>query len=275
MPRAGPSRSQRARGRRPETEDDDSENNDLQGDGMDVEVDGGDHLEKKALLGSYTRSSNAVLLKAQVLLRKMFAMELVELQARNYCDQDPAEDLQNATGVKQKAALSDERLLEELAEGPDNDDDDDDIPHNYGSIIAWSTADQLAAMGLLHVILALILVTGRSISELDLRANLRRLRITNNGTIPSNAQSTHRSMHIDIFLQHLAYEWRWGNRAHSEVGEQAVARLVGEFMVERKRMVDVEEEAEGARGSGGLEMQSETTVKAIERAAGGSLTDVK
>ena len=42
MPRAGPSRSQRARGRRPETEDDDSENNDLQGDGMDVEVDGGD-----------------------------------------------------------------------------------------------------------------------------------------------------------------------------------------------------------------------------------------
>ena len=134
-------------------------------------------------------------------------------------------------------------------------------------------------------------------------------------------------MHIDIFLQHLvrqgyldrvrlgdvkatgkrrgrisatqgsgnveetpqAYEWRWGNRAHSEVGEQAVARFVGEFMVERKRMVDVEEEeAEGARGSGGgrrrgkqkqkeggLEKQLETTVKAIERAAGGSLTDVK
>ncbi|KAN0078491.1 MAGE family domain containing protein [Tylopilus felleus] len=376
MPRAGPSRSQRARERRPETEDDDSENNDLQGDGMDVEVDGGDdHLEKKArdlvrlalfsehkrvplrredinkkVLGSYTRSFNAVLLKAQVLLRKTFAMELVELQARNYRDQDPAEDLQNATGVKKKATsagsktyilrstldttiieqagLSDERLLEEeLAEGPDNDDDDDDIPHNYGSIIAWSTTDQLAAMGLLHVILALILVTGRSISELDLRANLKRLRITNNGTIPSNAQSTHRSMHIDIFLQHLvrqgyldrvrlgdvkatgkrrgrisatqgsgnveetpqAYEWRWGNRAHSEVGEQAVARFVGEFMVERKRMVDVEEEeAEGARGSGGgrrrgkqkqkeggLEKQLETTVKAIERAAGGSLTDVK
>ena len=44
MPRAGPSRSQRARERRPETEDDDSENNDLQGDGMDVEVDGGDDV---------------------------------------------------------------------------------------------------------------------------------------------------------------------------------------------------------------------------------------
>lgn len=71
----------------------------------------------------------------------------------------------DAAIIKQ-AALSDERLLEEeLVEGPDDDDDDDDMPRNYGSIIAWSTADQLAALGLLHVILALILVNGRAISE--------------------------------------------------------------------------------------------------------------
>ena len=71
----------------------------------------------------------------------------------------------DATIIEQ-AASSDERLLEEeLADGPDNDDDDDDMPHNYGSIIAWSTADQLAALGLLHIILALILVNGRAISE--------------------------------------------------------------------------------------------------------------
>ena len=69
------------------------------------------------------------------------------------------------TTIIEQAALSDERLLEEeIAEGPD-DDDDDDMPRNYGSIIAWSTADQLAALGLLHVILALILVNGRVISE--------------------------------------------------------------------------------------------------------------
>lgn len=43
---------------------------------------------------------NAVSFKAQVLLCKMFAMELVELQPRNCRVQDPAEDLQNATGVK-------------------------------------------------------------------------------------------------------------------------------------------------------------------------------
>jgi hypothetical protein len=85
-----------------------------------------------------------------------------------------------------------------------------------------------------------------------------------------------------------AYEWRWGNRAHGEVGEQAVANFVGEFMVERTRLADVEEEEEeGAGGDrrrgkkkqkqkeGGLEKRLETVVKAIERAAGGNLTDVR
>lgn len=166
--------------------------------------------------------------------------------------------------------------------------------------------------------------------SVDLRANLKRLRISQSGTIPSNAQSTHRSMPIDTFLQHVvrqgyldrvrpgdtksttgkrrgrvsatqvngntddnpqAYEWRWGSRAHSEVGEQAVAMFVGEFMVERTRLVDVEEEEEegaGSRGGGGgrrrgkqkqkeegIEKRLETMVKAIERAAGGNLSDVK
>lgn len=58
------------------------------------------------VLGSHTRAFNTVLLKAQDLLRNTFAMELVELQARNYRDQDPAEDLQNATGVKKKGPSS-------------------------------------------------------------------------------------------------------------------------------------------------------------------------
>ncbi|KAF8128974.1 MAGE-domain-containing protein [Boletus edulis] len=378
MPRAGPSqsqpsqyRSQRLRRRRADTEQDDDSENDSPNVDQDDTMDIDDHLDKKArdlvrlalfsehkrvllrrediskkVLGSHTRSFNTVLLKAQVLLRKTFAMELVELQARNYRDQDPAEDLQNATGVKKKAtaagsktyilrstldpaiieqaALSDERLLEEeLAKGPNDDDDDDDMPRSYGSIIAWSTADQLAALGLLHVILALILVTGRAISELDLKANLKRLRIPPGGTIPSNAQSTHRSMPVDTFLQQLvrqdyldrvrlgdaksmmgkrrgrfsltqgnaednpqAYEWRWGSRAHSEVGEQAIARFVGEFMVERTRTADVEEEEEEGTGGrkrgkqkqkegGSMEKRLETVVKAIERAAGGNLTDVK
>ena len=64
-----------------------------------------------------------------------------------------------------------------------------------------------------------------------------------------------------------------------------MALFVGEFMVERTRMEDVEEEEEeGAAGrrrgkqkqkDGGLEKRLEVTIKAIERAAGGNLTDVK
>ena len=65
-----------------------------------------------------------------------------------------------------------------------------------------------------------------------------------------------------------------------------MAEFVGEFMVEQTRTADVEEEEEGAgagagrrRGKqkqkeGGMEKRLETMVKAIERAAGGNLTDV-
>ncbi|KIJ67308.1 hypothetical protein HYDPIDRAFT_25776 [Hydnomerulius pinastri MD-312] len=300
----------------------------------------------KKVLGSSTRSFNAVFERAQKLLRKTFAMELVELQAKNYREQDPAgDDIQNATGVKKKAAaagsktyilrstldiaiieqaaLTDERLLEEqIAEGPDHDDDDDDTTRNYGSVISWSSADQLGALGLLYVILALILVNGRSITELDLRANLKRLRIPSSGTVPMNAQSTHRAMPIDTFLAQVmrqgyldrirhgdnkaaggkrsrapaatqvnaddnqAYEWRWGNRAFSEIGEQDIASFVAEFMVERSRQDDIEEDDEEdgapARGRGrgggredGAEKKLATMLKGIERAAGGNLAPLK
>jgi hypothetical protein len=67
-------------------------------------------LKNVAVLGSNSRSFNSVLERAQKLLRKTFAMELVELQARNYREQDVAagDDLQearNATGVKKKSTL--------------------------------------------------------------------------------------------------------------------------------------------------------------------------
>ncbi|KAF9220610.1 MAGE-domain-containing protein [Gyrodon lividus] len=304
-----------------------------------------DEINKK-VLGSNTRSFTVVFERAQRLLRKTFAMELVELQSRNYREQDPAtgDDLQNATGVKKKAAaagsktyilrsvlniaiieqaaLTGDRLLEEqITEGPD-DDDDEDTPRNYGSIISWSSADQLAALGLLHVILALILVNGRSISELELRANLKRLRIPSSGTVPTNAQSTHRAMPIDTYLSQLmrqgyidrvrlgdnkaaggkrgrgpaatqvnaddnqAYEWRWGTRAHSEIGEQAVASFVAEFMTDCTRQNEDEEDEEDdggpvrgrGRGKGrqdGAAKKLETMLKAIERASGGNLAGIK
>jgi hypothetical protein len=54
---------------------------------------------------------------------------------------------------------------EQIADAQEDGDDDDDIPRTYGSIISWSSSDQLGALGVLHTILALILVNGRSMSD--------------------------------------------------------------------------------------------------------------
>jgi melanoma-associated antigen len=39
------------------------------------------------------------------------------------------------------------------------------MPRNYGSVIAWGSSDQLGVVGILYVILALILVNGRVLSD--------------------------------------------------------------------------------------------------------------
>lgn len=82
-----------------------------------------------------------------------------------------------------------------------------------------------------------------------------------------------------------SYEWRWGPRAMSEVGEKAVAKFVAEFMVgsvEGDDDDDEEEEANGGRrgrrGGGkkeGAEKRLEKMLHGVERAAGGNLADVK
>ena len=53
-------------------------------------------------------------------------------------------------------------IEEEIAE---DEEDDDDMPRSNGSIISWTTCDQLGALGLLYVVLALILISGRSLSD--------------------------------------------------------------------------------------------------------------
>ena len=46
------------------------------------------------------------------------------------------------------------------------DSDDEGFGRRYyGSIISWSKADQLGPLGVLYVILALILVSGRVVSD--------------------------------------------------------------------------------------------------------------
>jgi melanoma-associated antigen len=69
------------------------------------------------------------------------------------------------------AAQTEEAILEAEAALVPSDDEDDESesgPSYYGSIISWSTADQLGPTGVLYIILALILVSGRVMSDGEL-----------------------------------------------------------------------------------------------------------
>jgi hypothetical protein len=72
--------------------------------------------------------------------------------------------------IIEHAALTDEHLLEiEAADAPDEEEADSDDEgfgsRYYGSVISWSKADQLGSLGIQYVILALIMVNGRVISD--------------------------------------------------------------------------------------------------------------
>ena len=64
-----------------------------------------------------------------------------------------------------RTTLTNKRILElEAAEAPDDVDGAEPGMRTYGSLIAWNSADQLSTLGILHVVLALILVSGKVIS---------------------------------------------------------------------------------------------------------------
>ncbi|KAJ7102475.1 MAGE-domain-containing protein [Mycena belliarum] len=310
----------------------------------------------KKVLGPNGRAFARVFSSAQTILRTTLGMEMVELRSRAELDKDTAppgtnkegdlEEARKATGVKKKAAaagsktyilrstlneaiikeaaITHEAILEaEAADAPSDDEDDDDFGGSaaYGSIISWSAADQLGSLGVLYVILALILVSGRVVGDQDLRMMLTRLRLPATGTIAFSAAATHRTLTLDAYLSLLlrqsfldrqqvgeagkaskakgkrsrvsqgaddaggqAYEWRWGARAQSEVGEQAIAAFVAEFMVGDEGVRDEgDDEEEGgavvrARADKrrvDAESNLAKMVKGIERAAGGQLSDIK
>ncbi|KAF9530740.1 MAGE family-domain-containing protein [Crepidotus variabilis] len=130
--------------------------------------------------------------------------------------------------------------------------------------------------------------------------------------IKLNTTSTVRSMNLDTFLSHIlrqgyldrqqvggdaalkgkkgagtkrlrtqaedieegrSYEWRWGPRAHCEVGEENIAKFIAEFMVESD---DIDE---GAAGAAAARRKREDTLKkmyaGIEKASGGKLAELK
>lgn len=62
------------------------------------------------------------------------------------------------------AALTDQEIYEqEIEDLPEGADDTAFV--TYGSIISWSDSDQLGSLGILYVLLALILVSGRIIAD--------------------------------------------------------------------------------------------------------------
>ncbi|KAK0236547.1 MAGE-domain-containing protein [Armillaria nabsnona] len=295
----------------------------------------------KKVLGSNTRAFNQVLQLAQTTLQKTFGMELVELRSRAELGKDGVggdedlEEARKAVGVKKKAAaagsksyilrsilnptiieeaaqVSEKILGEEASEEDDNDDDDDERgARSYGSLISWSHTDQIGSLGILHIILALILVSGRVLSDAELRAHLKKLRQPMSGSVKFDAHATHKSASMEAYMNTIirqgfvervavgdakkgkgkrvratqgdedsgaTYEWRWGNRAHSEVGEKAIAQFVAEFMVGEQEAEDEEEDggrARGRRRQDRAQNKVEKMAAGIERAAGGNLSDLK
>lgn len=70
-------------------------------------------------------------------------------------------------------------------------------------------------------------------------------------------------------------EWRWGSRAFSEVGEQAIAEFVASFMANHAiRAAQGDEDRPQEMNARKREKEYESYMKDITRAAGGKLSEV-
>ncbi|KAG7087334.1 hypothetical protein E1B28_013310 [Marasmius oreades] len=304
-----------------------------------------DDITKK-VLGTSSRIFNRVFDSANGILKKTFGLELAELPSKASLDEEAGPNLEDedleeakkAVGRKKKAVVTgsktyilrsilhpglieyaalmhDKILEEEIADLPDDSDDDSHGIQTYGTILSYSTSDQLESVGVTYVILSLILICGRVISDGDLRKQLKRLHLANNSEIRLTSLSVQRTIPLDRFLDSLIkqgyidqraigekkkgpgkraratqgndesgiqYEWRWGPRAHSEVGEKAIAQFVAEFMVSEEQQED--EDAEEGQGSsrGGTQRRRENAMsklekmmQGIEKVVGGNLLNLK
>lgn len=155
------------------------------------------------------------------------------------------------------AAQTEEEILEEEAadqallfpsqnqsddEGDASDDDGERPSKFYGSLISWSKADQLGSVGLLYIILALVLASGRVVSDsqcafcfpfilllsrlylADLRRHLKTLHIPSNPNlhpIQHTDAATTRSLNLDAYLGNLL---RQGYLDRQEVGGDAAGK---------------------------------------------------
>lgn len=136
----------------------------------------------------------------------------------------------------ERATLPDPEILQlENEEGEEEEETGGVSTRSTGSIFAWQKSDQLASLGVLYTVLALILVNGRSIpdgehsvcrrdhhslnisSEGDLRSQLKRLRLPNSGTVQTTGQSTSQNLTTDAYLVQLI---RQGYLDRERIGEK-------------------------------------------------------
>ncbi|KAI9445625.1 hypothetical protein BJY52DRAFT_1109759, partial [Lactarius psammicola] len=101
----------------------------------------------------------------------------------------------------QRAALTNKRISEAGDSPPDCVDDAEPGARTYGGLIAWNSANQLAALGILSVFLALILISSKvnSGAILDLHVVLRRLRFRSPTQIVLPANIPHRTLTFDAY----------------------------------------------------------------------------
>ncbi|PSR84216.1 hypothetical protein PHLCEN_2v5504 [Hermanssonia centrifuga] len=144
----------------------------------------------------------------------------------------------------------------------------------------------------------------------ELRSLLKRMRLPGAANVPQNNQSPLQMFTFDAFLticirqgyldrQRVgelkgagkkrgraavgtqagddnanAWEWRWGSRAMSEVGEVDIARFITDFMVERERAEAGGEDEEDEDEKQEAEKRREQVMKGVERAASGGLAGI-
>ncbi|TCD60987.1 hypothetical protein EIP91_009177 [Steccherinum ochraceum] len=290
-----------------------------------------DDISKK-VLGPKSRAFGEVYTRAQEILRKTFGMEIVELLARTEAEDSNTQKEMEAMNVKKKSTATGTKTFilrsilepglieaanqqdgelfaveqgEKLVSSDDEVEQDNAVgTRSVGSIFAWHSGDQLGSIGILYVILALILVNGRNMSDNQLRANMKTLNLVPTASVPFSNQSTHQDLTIDGHLNQLirqgfleryrageakgakkrgrapaptqgddsanTTEWRWGPRATSEVGEKDMAKFVANFMAQRDG--DGEDETNATRAK--TQQRVEKLTQGIEKAAGVKLRDI-
>ncbi|KAF8337373.1 MAGE family-domain-containing protein [Cantharellus anzutake] len=278
-----------------------------------------DDINKK-IIGSRARMVNYVFEEAQQILNQTFGLELVELMTR--IERDQAASLDDVKGKKKGTSLSSETgsskayilrstlpkalieaamepspiIREALLEQVEEEEDEENSAPLDDTLIAWRAADDPASIGILHVVLALIMVNGRSIPDPQLRAQLKQLKLHPGVPIPASAGATHKGNSIDVLLASFTksgyldrqrnplaggsapgatqgrgrkranddddgrvddYEWKWGSRAFAEIGEVGVAEFIRDFMGERFSQRAIEGEEGSPREEGAKSKEQE------------------